>query len=102
MIKKKILFIDPVKDKNLLPIFRDLKESQVSVYDCNEKNNWINISTKIGVKCKKLIDEENPFLFPPSKARYHKMGFITRPPNIDVDMEKYGKKIKVTFNKRIF
>lgn len=104
MVKNKgFIFLDPLKDKSLLHIFNDLKEQQTVVFDYNgKKDTWKHISIKIGVKCKKLMEIKDPLLFPSSTARNHKLGFVTRPKDVKVEIIPVGKKMKVLFDRKYF
>jgi hypothetical protein len=104
--KKNYIIIDPFKDKTMYHIFTDLQNEQIVPFNYNKKvQEWQNVSRKIGKRCKKLINDENPedgFLYPTSTSRWHKVGFVGRPKKSKVSIIPHGKKKKVVFNRRIF
>lgn len=104
MVKNKgFIFLDPFEDKSLLHIFNDLQKQQTVIFDYNGKKDiWSSISKKIGVRCKKLIDIDEPLLFPTSISRYHNLGFVTRPMDVKIEIIPIGKKRKVLFDRKNF
>ena len=107
MVKNKgHFYLDPVKDKTLLHIFTDLKTAQIVQFELNgkkEKQKWASVSRKIGIKCKDLINAKPPLLHPTSIARWHNIGFITRPEDIDIEIKPaLSKQKKIVLTRKIF
>jgi len=107
MVKDKgYIILDPDNDKLLLNIFNDLIKKPLVVYDYKgKKDKWGSISRKIGLKCKDLFDEENPLnglMLPTSSARYHNLGFVTRPMKVEIAINPFKNKKKVLFNRKLF
>lgn len=100
---KGFVLIDPVKDKTMFHVFNDLIEQQTVVFDYDgHEEAWGSISRKIGVRCKKLMGGDDPLFYPTGSARYHKLGFITRPKNVKVIKKDHGKQKKFIFSRKIF
>jgi hypothetical protein len=99
--KKGSITIDPFEDMTMLRIFNDLSDYPVVKYEPEKHGNtWPVISKKIGVKCKKIID--NKLLYPTSYSRYYRENYITLPKGVEVKIKPYGKKKIVLFNRKIF
>lgn len=97
------ILLDPIKDKTLLHIFNDLRKQQVVIFDYSEdKEKWKRVSRKIGVKCKDFNNLKNPFIFPTSSARWHNLGFVTRPKTTEIEIVPFKGKQKIIFNHKIF
>lgn len=103
---RRCIVIDPLTDKTLVHIFNDLQNVECVPFcyegDDRRKKTWESVSRKIGVKCKELINADPPFLFPVSNSRYHRMGFVTRPPSTDIAVEPFGKELKIWFQRKHF
>lgn len=104
MVKNKgIIFLDPIEDKTLLHIFNDLQNQQYAMMDLREyPDAWHEASTKIGIRCKKLIENKPPLLEPPVMSRTNRKGFVIKPLDIDIIIEPFGTKRKIIFNRKIF
>jgi len=104
MVKNKgFIILDPFEDKSLLHIFNDLQTQQTVIFNYKGKKDiWSSISKKIGIRCKELIDLDDPLFFPTSSSRYHNLGFITRPKDVEIGIIPNGKKIKVLFDRKNF
>jgi len=101
---KGYIIVDTFEDKTIFHIFNDLIKNHVVPFPYEEKTDtWIKASSKIGRRCKLLIDLKPPLMNPPSTSRMHKIGFITRPEDVEINIIPHGKsKKKVTFNRKIF
>lgn len=101
---KGYIIIDPFEDKTIFHIFNDLVEKHVVSFPYQDKTEiWIKASSKIGRRCKPLIDLKPPLMNPPSTSRPHKLGFITLPEDVEINIISHGKnKKKVLFNRKIF
>ena len=101
---KGYIIIDPSEDKTMFHIFNDLVEKQVVTFPYEDKpETWIKASSKIGRRCKPLIELKPPLMNPPSTSRPHKLGFITLPENVEINIISHGKnKKKVLFDRKIF
>lgn len=101
---KGFIIIDPFEDKTIFHIFNDLIEKHVVAFPYEDKPDiWIKASSKIGRRCKALINISPPLMHPPSTSRGHKLGFITLPEDVEINMIPYGKdKKKILFNRKIF
>jgi len=104
MKNKGFIILDPIKDKSVFHMLKDLVDSQVATmeYDNDNKDLWIKVSSKIGRRARPLIELDPPLLFPPSTSRWHNMGFITRPKNVEVIIRPKGNKRTIIFNRKIF
>ena len=100
---KGFIKLDPVKDARILDIFKELKKTPTVVIDYkNDRTIWGSISRKIGVKCKKLVDRENPLFYPTSTSKNHSMGFVHRPLDVNIEIIEFKKYHKILFNRKIF
>ena len=106
MVKDKgFIILDPIKDKDIFPIFNELKTKQVVPKIIEDKEKWRLASAKIGRRCKHLIDFEEPengLFYPPSVSRSSNMGFIQRPLSVDVEIIDFRKLKKIIFSRKIF
>lgn len=99
---KGIIFLDPIEDKTILHIFNDLQNQPYVSIDLQEYPAvWQKASTKIGVRCKKLIENKPPLLEPPVMSRTKRKGFIIKPFDINIIMKPFGNKKKIIFNRKI-
>jgi hypothetical protein len=100
---KGIIFLDPIEDKTILHIFNDLQNRSYTSMDLHiYPDEWHRASTKIGIKCKELIESKPPLLEPPVMSRTRRKGFVIKPFDVDVIIEPFGKKKKIIFNRKIF
>lgn len=102
---KGFIIIDPFEDKAMFHIFNDLVENPVATFHYEEDTMliWKKTSSKIGRRCKSLIDLKPPLMYPPSTSRPHKLGFITLPKDVEINIISHGeKKKKILFNRKIF
>ena len=100
---KGIIFLDPIEDKTILHIFNDLQEQPYAIMDLQKQQEaWHKASTKIGLRCKDLIESKPPFLEPPVMSRTKRKGYVIKPHDINISIESFGKKKKIVFNRRIF
>ena len=98
---KGTIIIDPFEDKILDRIFNDLLEYPVVEFELRHGNkNWQTVNQKISRKCKKVLDKK--LLDPGSTARWRQRGFIHLPKNVNIEIEKIGKKKKVILTRKIF
>lgn len=104
MVKNKgIIFLDPIEDKTIFHIFNDLQNQPYAIIDLQEHSDaWHKASTKIGLRCKKLIESKPPLLEPPVMSRTKRKGFIIKPHDVNIVIEPFGKKKKIIFNRKIF
>jgi hypothetical protein len=102
MRNKMRLVLDPEFDSLLIQLLNEIRDSQVYEFDYKGKDNkkWISLSSKIGVKAKDIIDNE--LLYPPSTNRCKKLGFISRPKDVEIRIEPFGNKKEISFTRKIF
>lgn len=103
MRRKRIIEFDMTEEPLLTQVFNDVTIDGYSKikYD-NNRDKWQKLSGRLRAKkeCKQLIEEE--FILPPTKSRYHQIGVIVKPKDIDIQKEINGEKIKFTFNRKMF
>ena len=101
---KGYIIVDPFEDKVMYNIFNDLIKKHIVVYPYEDKpETWIKASSKIGRRCKPLINIEQPLMNPPSTSRTHKLGFVTLPEDVEINIIPHGKiKKKILFDRKIF
>ena len=98
---KGYIIIDPFEDKVMDRIFNDLLDYPVVEYNPNvHGGNWINVSKKIGIRCKKVIDKK--LMNPTTVARTRNINFFSIPKGSSIETVSIGKKKKILFNRKIF
>ena len=104
MSKKRFILLDPFEDKTMLHIFKDLQDMPYIEYDCtNNPQQWRKTATKIGLRCKEMIEADPPFLHPPVTSRTRiKKGFILKGKNTDFKLVDCGNKKKLIYKHKIF
>ena len=102
MRNKMHLILDPKFDSLLIQSFNEIKDSQIYTFDYKDKDNkkWINLSRTIGIKAKDMID--NKLLYPPATNRDKRLGIISRPKDVTIDVESFGNKKEIIFTRKIF
>lgn len=102
--KKNYLDVNRETEKEFYRICRDLSLTGKSIIETHDNNTdrWCNVSRKIGVRGKPLIDREEPLLLPPLRSRnirHRDIGVIITAPNVQVIEEQRGKKSRFRFFK---
>lgn len=93
--------IDPFEDKVMDRIFNDLLDYPVVEYDPDvHGGDWINVSKKIGIRCKEVIDKK--LMNPTTVARTRNINIISIPKGSYIETSPIGKKKKILFNRKIF
>lgn len=102
MRNKMRLILDPKIDSSLIQSLNEIKDSQIYIFDYTKKDNekWVGLSRKISIKAKNIID--NNLLYPPATNRDKQFGIISRPKDVKIDIEPFGNKKQIIFNKKIF
>lgn len=98
---KGYIIIDPFEDKVMDRIFNDLLDYPVVEYNPNvHGGDWINVSKKIGIRCKEIIDKG--LMNPTTVARTRNINIISIPKGSSIETAPVGKKKKILFNRKIF
>jgi len=98
---KGYIIIDPFEDKVMDRIFNDLLDYPVVEYDpSTHGGEWIKVSKKIGIRCKKLIDKK--LMNPTTVARTRNINIISIPKGSSIETASVGKKKKILFDRKIF